>query len=53
MRFLNPYDMSNQDQLDDYDREFLKKILFELNKVRHEMKGITWDYKDINDSRLI
>jgi hypothetical protein len=53
MRFLNPYDMSNQDKLDDYDREFLKKILFELNKVRHEMRGMTWEYKDINDSKLI
>ena len=52
MRFKNPYDMSVQFE-DEYTREFLKKILFELNKVRHEMRGITWEYKDINDSKLI
>lgn len=51
MKFKNPYDRSTQ--LDDNEREFLKKILFEFNKIRYEMKGMTWEYSGINDGILI
>ena len=51
LRFKNPYDMSVD--LKDYERDFLKDILYEMNKIRHEMKGMTWEYTGVNDSNLI
>jgi len=49
MRFKNPYDMSTD--LKDYERDFLKDILWDLNKIRFEMKGmsIEKDYSGPND----
>ena len=53
MRFKNPYDMSTD--LKDYERAFLKDILWDLNTIRFEMKGlsITKDYSGPNDEKLI
>lgn len=51
LRFKNPYDMSVN--LEDYERDFLKDILYEMNKIRHEMKGMTWEYTGVNDKDLI
>lgn len=51
MRFKNPYDRSSD--LEPFEREFLKDILWELNKVRFEMKGMTWKYSSKSDKQLI
>ena len=53
MRFKNPYDMSTD--LESYERDFLKDILWELNKIRFEMKGldINKEYIGPEDSKLI
>lgn len=51
LRFKNPYDHSNN--LDDAEREFLKQVLFEINKIRYAMRGQTWTYTGVNDSHLI
>lgn len=53
MRFKNPYDMSTD--LESYERDFLKDILWELNKIRFEMKGldINKEYTGPEDSKLI
>lgn len=53
MRFKNPYDMSTD--LQSYERDFLKDILWDLNKIRFEMKGmsIEKDYSGPNDQKLI
>ena len=54
MRFKNPYIYEGDSTyLKDYERSFLKNILFELNKIRYEMKGLSWDYISVNDSKLI
>jgi hypothetical protein len=50
MQFKNPYDEFNN--LKPYEREFLKKILYEFHKVRCEMLGITNDIEGPNDSKL-
>jgi hypothetical protein len=47
MRFKNPYNPSAQ--LDNDERQFLKEILFELNKFRYEMLGREFDFTGIND----
>lgn len=49
--FKNPYDPSSD--LTTAEREFLKKILFELNKIRYRMRGLTWEYSSPNDPKLI
>lgn len=51
MKFWNPYDYSNP--LDESEREFLKNILFEINKIRYEMRGQKWEFTGINDQHLI
>ena len=53
MRFKNPYDMSTD--LEPYERDFLKDILWDLNRIRFEMKGLDIDkeYSGINDTKLI
>ena len=51
MQFKNPYDDFND--LKDYERSFLKKILFEFHKVRCEVVGIPNDIKGPEDQKLI
>ena len=51
LKFKNPYDEAND--LDASEREFLKNVLFEINKIRYEMRGQTWQFTGINDSHLI
>lgn len=54
MRFKNPYLYEgDQTYLKDYERDFLKKILFEINKIRFQMRGMTWEFKNFNDSNII
>jgi hypothetical protein len=50
MQFKNPYDEFND--LKDYEREFLKKILFEFHKIRCEVIGISNDIKGLDDPKL-
>lgn len=50
MRFKNPYDLSNG--LKDYEREFLKKILFEFHKLRCDVIGETNTITGIDDPIL-
>lgn len=50
MQFKNPYDEFND--LKNYERDFLKKILFEFHKIRCEMLGKTNDIKGPNDPKL-
>lgn len=50
MQFKNPYDEFND--LKDYERDFLKKILFEFHKIRCEMLGKTNDIKGPDDPKL-
>ena len=50
MRFKNPY---SDPTLSDIEKDFLKKILFEFNKIRFNMKGLTWEYSGINDKKLL
>lgn len=50
MQFKNPYDEFNN--LKDYERKFLKKILYEFHKVRCEMLGIINDIEGPNDPKL-
>lgn len=47
--FKNPYKDS---RLDEAEKEFLKKALFEINKVRAKMNGQEFNYKDADDPRL-
>lgn len=47
MIFKNPYDTSND--LDEDDRKFLKKALFEINRTRF---GEDFSYKSENDPSL-
>lgn len=51
MQFKNPYDDFND--LKDYERSFLKKILFEFHKVRCEVVGMPNDIKGPEDQKLI
>ena len=51
MQFKNPYDDFND--LKDYERNFLKKILFEFHKVRCEVVGMPNDIKGPEDPKLI
>lgn len=51
MRFKNPYDLMSD--LKDYERQFLKDILWEFNKIRFEMRGQEWKYSGKNDQTLI
>lgn len=51
MRFKNPYDLMSD--LKDYERQFLKDILWEFNKIRFEMRGQEWKYSGKNDQALI
>ena len=50
MQFKNPYDEFND--LKDYERDFLKKILYEFHKVRCEVIGIKNDIKGPDDEKL-
>jgi hypothetical protein len=50
MQFKNPYD--NFNDLKDYEREFLKKILFEFHKIRCEMTGRTNEITGPDDVTL-
>ena len=50
MQFKNPYDEFND--LKDYERDFLKKILYEFHKIRCEMLGRTNDIKGPDDPKL-
>ena len=51
----NPYNMS--EDLENYEREFLKKVLFSFNRIRSMMKGaedkFKFTYEDINSSEYI
>ena len=51
MRFKNPYDTSSK--LTDTERQFLKDILWEFNKIRAQMWGRKFEYSGKNDSKLI
>ena len=50
MRFKNPYDPNAR--LDDAERKFLKEVLFEINKIRYEMRGQAWTFTNANDSNI-
>lgn len=50
MQFKNPYDEFND--LKNYERKFLKKILYEFHKIRCEMLGRTNDITDPDDPKL-
>ena len=50
MRFKNPYDPNAQ--LDAVERKFLKEVLFEINKIRYQMRGQTFSYINANDSAI-
>lgn len=50
MQFKNPYDISND--LKDYEREFLKKILYEFHKIRCEVIGIKNNLTGYDDASL-
>ena len=50
MQFKNPYDISND--LKDYEREFLKKILYEFHKIRCEVIGIKNNLTGYDDTSL-
>lgn len=50
MIFKNPYDPNSN--LKNYEREFLKNILFEFYKVRCEMLGIPQEIKGPDDPQL-
>lgn len=47
--FKNPYD--NSEDLDEDDRKFLKKVLFEINKLR--FKDNNFSYKSEDDKSLL
>lgn len=51
MQFKNPYDDFNE--LKEYERDFLKKILYEFHKIRCEVVGMRNDIQGINDPKLI
>lgn len=51
MQFKNPYSMTSD--LKDYERDFLKSILFEFYKVRCKVCGIKPVITGINDPKLI
>lgn len=54
MRFKNPYSNPNDTEyLKQFERDFLKDILWELNKIRFEMKGMKWDFTGKEDPKLI
>lgn len=50
LRFKNPYTDSS---LDSAEKEFLQNVLFEINKIRYEMRGQKWEFTGINDQHLI
>lgn len=50
MRFKNPYDPNAN--LDNTERKFLKEVLFEINKIRYEMRGQTWTFSNANDANI-
>lgn len=50
LRFKNPY---TDQSLDSSEKEFLKNVLFEINKIRYEMRGQKWEFTGINDTHLI
>lgn len=50
MQFKNPYNEFND--LKNYERDFLKKILFEFHKIRCEMLGRPNDIKNPDDPKL-
>ena len=50
MRFKNPYDNSND--LDEAERKFLKGVLFEINKIRYQMRGQTFEFTNSNDPNI-
>ena len=51
MRFKNPY--SKTSDLKDYERDFLKSILWEFYKIRCEMWGKNLAFSGMNDAKLI
>lgn len=50
MQFKNPYDPHSD--LKDYERKFLKHILYEFHKIRCEMLGRVNNIKGIDDPKL-
>ena len=50
MRFKNPYDPNSE--LDQAERTLLKEVLFEINKIRYEMRGQTFNFTDSNDTNI-
>lgn len=50
MQFKNPYDEFND--LKDYERTFLKKVLYEFHKIRCEMTGVKNNIKGSDDPSL-
>lgn len=51
LRLKNPYNPA--EDLKDYEREFLKKVLLSFNRIRAMMKGLDFVYTDVNDPNLI
>lgn len=51
MTFKDPYNLSTD--LKGYERQFLKDILWEINKIRYEMQGRTWNFTSKEDPKLI
>lgn len=50
MRFKNPYDSNSN--LDNAERKLLKTVLFEINKIRYEMRGQTFEFANSEDSKI-
>lgn len=49
MQFRNPYKQDDLPPMDEHERKYLKKVLFQLGKIRSEMYGITFNF---NENRL-
>lgn len=50
MRFKNPYDSNTN--LDESERKFLKGVLFEINKIRYQMRGQSFEFTNPNNSNI-
>lgn len=55
MEFRNPYVTDSQTPLDNAEKKYLKRVLFELAKIRSEMYGFTFNFSrsNLDDPELI